>query len=190
MVGALLALHAVVWGVFCMTRMLVRVERREGAATAQSDHHAPGGLSNAVLALHAIAFVLLYGAIFVDGSDTLFTPQLALGAAVILAGMALMVWTISSFHSWRLAARIEDGHQLATHGPFHLIRHPIYCGLDLLALGSALWMPTNLVWLGFLAVLLSGDVRSRVEEKLLVRAFGQDYEDYCRRTKRLIPGIY
>jgi len=189
MVAALLALHAVVWGGFFMTRLLFRPERRAGAVTSEGGHQAPGGLAGAVLALHCIAFGILYFAIFADGPG-LFTRQLALGGATILAGMALMIWTLRSFHSWRLAARIDDGHQLATHGPFGLIRHPIYAGLDLLALGSALWMPTNLVWLAFLAVLLTGDVRSRVEEKLLARAFGSDYEDYCRKTKRLIPGIY
>ena len=32
--------------------------------------------------------------------------------------------------------------------------------------------------------------RIRIEEKMLIEAFGEDYEEYKRNTKRLIPYIY
>jgi protein-S-isoprenylcysteine O-methyltransferase Ste14 len=40
--------------------------------------------------------------------------------------------------------KIEPGHQLATNGPFRLVRHPIYLGVDLMVLGTALWIPARL----------------------------------------------
>jgi len=187
MAGWLLALHAFVWGGFILTRLLFRAEKRENAVTSRETHQAAG--SDLGLLAHCAGFGILYfGILF--GGDPWFAPESGLGTALILAGMALMLWTLRSFHSWRLAARIEQGHQLATHGPFRLIRHPIYAGLDLLALGSAFWLPTPVVWLGFIGVLIGGDVRARVEEKLLARAFGSAYEGYCRQTRRLIPGVY
>ncbi len=51
-----------------------------------------------------------------------------------------MVWALDYFRSWRFRAKLDEGHQLATGGPFRLLRHPIYMGLNLLALGSAFWV--------------------------------------------------
>ena len=66
----------------------------------------------------------------------------------------------------------------------------IYAGLDLLALGSALWIPTTLTILAVPVMALAGELRARAEEPLLERAFGDTYRDYRRRTKRFIPGVY
>jgi protein-S-isoprenylcysteine O-methyltransferase Ste14 len=57
-------------------------------------------------------------------------------------GAALMSWARVWFASWRFRAKVDASHQLATGGPFALLRHPIYMGLNLLALGSAVWDPT------------------------------------------------
>jgi protein-S-isoprenylcysteine O-methyltransferase Ste14 len=101
-----------------------------------------------------------------------------------------MVWALVYFRSWRFRARLDEGHQLATGGPFGLVRHPIYLGLNLLALGTGLWVPTPLVWLGFVLMLLGSDFRGRAEEKLLAKSFGDLYGSYARRTRRFVPGLY
>jgi protein-S-isoprenylcysteine O-methyltransferase Ste14 len=183
---ALLALHALVWAAFVVTRLAGRAPRRDGAASATSEHRA----GSTVLIWHGLAFVPLYAGIWRAALSNREPALPFSGAVVILAGMGLMLWTLRSFHSWRLNPRIDHGHQLATEGPFRLMRHPIYCGLDLLALGSVLWQPTLLDWIGFVAVAVTGDLRARTEEKLLLRAFGDAYADYCRKTPRIIPGIY
>jgi protein-S-isoprenylcysteine O-methyltransferase Ste14 len=76
------------------------------------------------------------------------------GSTVIASGAALVAWALVYFRSWRVRAKLEAGHQLATGGPFRTLRHPIYMGLNLLALGTALWVPTTLVWVacGLMAV--------------------------------------
>ena len=63
-------------------------------------------------------------------------------------------------------------------------------GLNLLALGTAILVPTTLVWAGFVLMGLGSDLRARVEESLLVQAFGHAYRNYMERTRRFIPGIY
>jgi protein-S-isoprenylcysteine O-methyltransferase Ste14 len=63
-------------------------------------------------------------------------------------------------------------------------------GLNLLALGTAIWAPTVFVWAGFALIALASDLRARSEERLLRDAFGDVYADYCRRTKRFVPGVY
>ena len=59
-----------------------------------------------------------------------------------------------------------------------------------MVLGTALWMPARLVWLGFFVVVIGGDLRARAEEALLERAFGEPYLEYRERTRRFIPGVY
>ena len=95
-----------------------------------------------------------------------------------------------SFASWRFRAEIGPGHQVATGGPFRFVRHPIYAGMDLLALGTAVWIPSWIVWLGFALMVLGSDLRARAEEPLLEEAFGDAYRDYRGGTYRFLPGIY
>jgi len=75
-----------------------------------------------------------------------------------------------------------------TTGPYRFVRHPIYLGLSMLAMGQALAFNS---WPAFL-VLLSGIVptfawRAYAEEKLLSRTLGERYALYRRRTKMIIP---
>ena len=63
-------------------------------------------------------------------------------------------------------------------------------GLNLLALGSALWVPTTIVWAAFVLMAIGSDLRARAEETILNQAFGPSYREYCARTRRFIPGIY
>ena len=102
-------------------------------------------------------------------------------------------------HGWRLETdartglevmRLDADHRLTTAGPFRIVRNPIYAGVDLLALGTAIWISTWMGWLGVALMIVGGDLRARAEEPLLEVAFGDEYRDYRRRTSRLIPGLY
>ena len=120
----------------------------------------------------------------------LWTPLPTVGAALILAGAALLAWTLRVFRSWRFQARIDVGHRLSTDGPFAWVRHPIYAALDLLALGTLAWIPTPWTAAGLLLMAVMGDVRARGEEKVLVAAFGDSYRRYAASVRRFVPGIY
>ena len=74
-------------------------------------------------------------------SQAASTEQTApfVATVAIALGAALMSWSLAFFRSWRFRAKVEAGNQLATGGPFRLLRHPIYMGLNLLVLGSATW---------------------------------------------------
>jgi protein-S-isoprenylcysteine O-methyltransferase Ste14 len=101
-----------------------------------------------------------------------------------------MSWALEYFRSWRFRAKLDAGHQLATGGPFRLLRHPIYMGLNLLAIGSAIWVPTPLLWTAVGVMLIGSDLRARGEERVLLAAFGDAYREYCARTRRFVPGVY
>src|SRR5439155_19920964 len=119
-----------------------------------------------------------------------FPGQRIVGATVIAAGAALVVWALLHFRSWRVRAKLDPNHELATGGPFRWIRHPIYMGLNLLALGSALWVPTAILWAAFVLMVVGSDLRARAEEALLERAFGVRYREYRTHTRRFVPGVY
>ena len=192
-------LHDIFWISFFVVRFYKR--RNEGRQSDQSGYEpvvsqeksAP--FSRLLVALHSTGFLALYGgmaiAFFVRHNvPKWFAGQSVVGAAIILAGTALTCYALVSFRSWRIRAKLEKGHQLTVVGPFRIIRHPIYMGLNLLALGSAIWIPTPLVWFSVVAMAIGGDLSARSEEKLLGEAFESTYRDYCLRTKRFLPGIY
>jgi protein-S-isoprenylcysteine O-methyltransferase Ste14 len=92
---------------------------------------------------------------------------------------------------WSLTARVVEGHQLATSGPYAYVRHPIYTGMlgMLVATGLAISHWAALI-AGVVMFLVGTMVRVRSEEKLLRETFGQDFEDYARRVAAIVPGLY
>lgn len=189
----LYAVHVAFWAAFGLTRALLKSESAEAPpASTSQEYVAP--YSRAVLAFHMLGFGVLYfgigNAVLPRRVPAWFPGQRIAGAAVIAAGAALASWAVASFHSWRFRAKLDAGHQLATTGAFRLVRHPIYSALSLLALGSAIWAPTILVWSGFVLIAAGSELRARSEEALLRHAFGDAYTDYAKRTKRFVPGIY
>jgi protein-S-isoprenylcysteine O-methyltransferase Ste14 len=113
----------------------------------------------------------------------------ALGVVMALAGV-LAIGLASSRLGPDLRAHPAPGAEatLRTDGPYRLVRHPIYSGLILFAVGLAAIAATALAaaLVGTLVLLLS--YKMRLEERLLAARF-RDYEAYARRTPRLIPRI-
>lgn len=198
----LYALHLVFWAAFAITRFIV--QRRASAAQSAPQPAPPAQPavgevrtaphSRLLLGLHTVAFAVMYfgiGNAVLGGSvPEVFAGQRTVGALVIALGGVIACWAVASFASWRFRARLDPGHLLATGGAFRLVRHPIYLSLNLLALGTALWAPTPILWASFLLMVIGSDLRGRAEDKLLTASFGQAYTDYCKRTRRFLPGLY
>lgn len=191
-------LHAAVWASFAAAGWWGgRNSRVSGAAAAPAPVAAApvtAPYSRAVVAIHFVAFFVLYqgiGQAAVANRVVGWLPgQRMLGALIIAASGALMAWARMWFQSWRVRARLDTGHQLATGGPFAWIRNPIYMGLNLLALGSAVWVPNVFTWVGFALMVVGSDLRARTEARLLRDAFGDAYAAYAQRTARFVPGVY
>ena len=84
---------------------------------------------------------------------------------------------------------IKEGHELITSGPYAIVRHPIYTGLLLAFVGSAM---ARGEWRGVLAVALVLWAlwrKLRLEERWMREQFGEAYQEYCRRVSALIPFV-
>jgi protein-S-isoprenylcysteine O-methyltransferase Ste14 len=190
--------HWTFWGAFGLTRVILRRRDRKDSRAADtapiSQQGTTAPFSRALLAFHALAFGLMYfgiGYAVIPGRVPNWFPGQRVAATLVIAGgAALIVSALVYFRSWRFRATLDKGHQLATGGPFRILRHPIYMGLNLLALGTALWVPTPIVWAAFVLMAIGSDLRARAEETVLKQAFGPSYREYCARTRRFVPGIY
>jgi protein-S-isoprenylcysteine O-methyltransferase Ste14 len=110
--------------------------------------------------------------------------------------LALGLWLFQRSHAalgtnWSITLEVRDKHQLVTHGIYRWVRHPMYLSLLIYSLGQALVLPNWLVGPSYgVAMLLIFALRLRPEERLMLAEFGNDYETYRTRTKRLIPGVW
>jgi len=191
--------HTVFWWAFVISRWIVKRSAGKSATPAAPPTSSSGDArtarwSRALLVFHSTAFGTMYfgiGYAVLRGRVPFwFAGQRIVGTGVIVIGAALVAWAVLHFRSWRFRAALSEAHQLATGGPFSLLRHPIYMGLDLLALGSAIWVPTPTLWIAVLLMAIGSDLRARAEERILEEAFGDSYRGYCRRTPRFLPYVY
>jgi protein-S-isoprenylcysteine O-methyltransferase Ste14 len=114
-----------------------------------------------------------------------------LGVVFFAAGGALRIWPIFVLgYRFSGLVAIQPGHTLVTTGVYGIIRHPSYLGLLVNSSGWALAFRSGVGLL--LTALLIPPLLARIgaEETLLRTQFGGEYDAYCSRTARLIPGLY
>ena len=114
-----------------------------------------------------------------------------LGVALFAGGGALRIWPVFVLgRRFSGLVAIQPGHTLVTSGVYRVIRHPSYLGLLVNSLGWALAFRSGIGVL--LTALLIPPLLARIhaEERLLRTQFSDEYDAYCRRTSRLIPGLY
>jgi protein-S-isoprenylcysteine O-methyltransferase Ste14 len=115
-----------------------------------------------------------------------------LGILLMLAGLLLRIWAVITLgKSFRTTIETSQEQKVIRSGPYRLIRHPSYTGLLVFCLGYGValqnWLSLIIVVLLPLAALL---YRIRIEEAALASSFGEDYLEYQKHSKRLIPWIW
>ena len=114
-----------------------------------------------------------------------------LGLAVLVASTVFTLWARFSLGTmWSAAPKVKDDHQLRTHGPYAVTRHPIYTGLLGMMLGATLLSGIGQWIVLFPVGLVLFEVKIRMEEHLMLATYPEEYPRYRRRVPQLIPGLY
>jgi protein-S-isoprenylcysteine O-methyltransferase Ste14 len=113
------------------------------------------------------------------------------GIALTSLGVALAIWARYSIGQyWSARVTLKEGHRVIRSGPYAWVRHPIYTGMLLAAMGTALVIGE---WRGVLAVTVMWAAHYRKalrEEALLTRELGEEYVSYRRSTGFLFPRLW
>ena len=113
-----------------------------------------------------------------------------LGAALVWLGVLLCCWArVVLGRNWSSVVQIKQDHELVRNGPYRVVRHPIYSGLLLAFLGTALAIGE---WRGLLATAIAAGsfwIKLRLEERWMRERFGEAYVDYMRHSKALVPWL-
>ena len=114
-----------------------------------------------------------------------------LGVVLFASGGALRLWPVFVLgRRFSGLVAIQPGHTLVTNGIYSVVRNPSYLGMLVSSLGWVLAF-RSVAGVLLVALLIPPLVgRMRAEEKLLRAHFGSEYDAYCARTPRLIPGLY
>jgi protein-S-isoprenylcysteine O-methyltransferase Ste14 len=118
--------------------------------------------------------------------------ELALAALAVSLSFASSFLCLRAIQTlgkqWTYEARIIQGHQLITSGPYAIVRHPIYLGMFGLLVSMGIVFATW--WALLIAIvlfLIGNEIRIRAEERLLQETFGSRFEDYASRVPAFFP---
>jgi protein-S-isoprenylcysteine O-methyltransferase Ste14 len=147
------------------------------------------------LVVLAITFALLFWertAIGILGGR--FAPQIpvvaGIGFALTLAGLAIALWArVHLGQNWSDKVILSEGHQLIRSGPYAYMRHPIYSGVLLGVLGTAVVLGEWRGVLAFVILLTNYSIKARKEEQILATHFGDEFREHLTSAGFLLPSF-
>ena len=114
-----------------------------------------------------------------------------LGMAVGVPAVAMAWGSVTHLgRQFRLHAGLYDDHELVRTGPYAIVRHPIYSGLLLALLGTAIAFGEIRGLIGVALAGIGWRLKSLVEERFMLEEFGEQYTRYRHDVNALIPFVY
>ena len=145
--------------------------------------------------LPAVGAVLLFGGIRSrSGEITIWRIPDAIAWAMValaLAGFLFTWWArVALGRLWSSGVSRKADHHIVDTGPYRIVRHPIYTGIILASVATAIQRGTAQAWLGTALMTLGWYVKARLEERFLRDELGAEaYGAYARRVPMLVPFI-
>jgi protein-S-isoprenylcysteine O-methyltransferase Ste14 len=138
----------------------------------------------------------------------LFTPSMRIGplasfvlpeslttnlVAIFLTvtGFGLTIWArVHLGGNWSSSVTVKYNHELIQTGPYRIVRHPIYSGATIAALGLAVVNRDVCSLVAIVVMLVGWRLKAASEEQFMIEEFGDVYLKYMRNVKALIPFIW
>ena len=119
------------------------------------------------------------------------TPAvLWVGVLLTALGVGISVWArLSLGTNWSGMVTLKKGHELVRKGLYRWIRHPIYTGILLGFVGTALIKGHVRGWVGLAILWTSFYFKARREERFLRQEFGEGFEEHARQTGMFLPKL-
>ena len=113
------------------------------------------------------------------------------GLLLVLLGIAFAIWArVELGGNWSGAVTLKQGHTLIRRGPYTFVRHPIYTGLLVALLGTAIALGPLRCFVGVVLAAIAWKFKSMTEETFMVQQFGDQYRQYQMEVKGLVPYIW
>jgi protein-S-isoprenylcysteine O-methyltransferase Ste14 len=107
------------------------------------------------------------------------------------AGIAFTLWARFFLgRNWSGTVTVKEDHELVRSGPYGIVRHPIYAGLSLAFLGTAIGFGELRGLIGLPILVFGWKHKANVEERFMTEQFGEQYQRYQREVKGLIPFVW
>ena len=180
-----------VWGVFWVLWLLAAFTSKR---TVQRQTYGSRALQS-VLVLIGVIFIFDFWNFFNQGWLTARlvprTPFWVLfGAALTVSGILFCFWARAILgKNWSGTVTIKQNHELILRGPYAFVRHPIYTGLLMAMLGTAIVFGLARCFVGVFILGLGLWIKSQTEERFMLQQFGDQYTQYRREVRALIPYI-
>src|SRR6266487_608501 len=171
---------AVVWAAFWLYWLVAAFSMKRGRV--------PWSRELGIRAVIVVLVILLvrFGAFQRHASNTHLWLA-GVGLVLFAVGLGFAIWArVHIGRNWGTPMTQKEEPELVTSGPYCLVRHPIYSGILVAGIGTAV----ALSWVWLAAVVLGGIYfvySATVEERYLGEQFPDDYPRYRRSTKMLVP---
>jgi len=141
-----------------------------------------------------VGFLLLLQPWRLDAVNVRFVPATSAstfcGVVLTAAGIGFAIWARFTLgRNWSGTVTLKQDHELIRQGPYRIVRHPIYAGILLAMLGTAIGYGKVPCLIGVAIVFLGFWIKWRIEEQFMIEQFGAQYIQYRREVKAVIPGV-
>ena len=110
------------------------------------------------------------------------------GAVLAAGGIAICLWARRHLGTnWSGTVTLKEGHELIRSGPYRAIRHPIYSGILLALLGTAVEIGQLRAFAAVIVAWISFYLKARREESFLTDEFGEKFRTHAQHTGMFLP---
>jgi protein-S-isoprenylcysteine O-methyltransferase Ste14 len=191
-----IAIIGILWAIFWLYWLIPAARSKQIISTKTRRYVGHVGLVWIACAIFTVIILQVPGVLNLFASYGFSNPALSnsvlgyIGILICIAGMVFAIRARSYLgRNWNPPMTLPENPKIITSGPYALVRHPIYSGALLAIFGTALFLGGLWFFVVLFFLFCVIVVSAKREEQLLTKQFPDEYPEYKKRTKALIPFI-